>query len=101
MRRAYHAPGRDEPRIHHFMPGIGLAFITGAAAILKRDDELGLWLGLAFGTGSGLTLDEIAILAGLDNPYWESDRLAVAQAAVAALGASGLLARFLRSGLAD
>jgi hypothetical protein len=55
-------------------------------------------LGLAFGTGSGLTLDEIAVLTERDNPYWESERLALAQAAVAALGAAGLMGRFLGKG---
>jgi hypothetical protein len=78
VRRAYHAPGQEKLRVHHFVPGIGLAFVSGATAILTRDDGLDGWLGVAFGTGAGLTLDEIALLTELDNPYWESATAATA-----------------------
>jgi hypothetical protein len=98
VRRVYHAPGEDKPRIHHFLPGMSLAFIAAAAAITKRDDDLGFWLGLVFGTGSGLTLDEVALLTEMDNPYWDSERVAAAQAGLAAVGAGGLLVRFFLSG---
>jgi hypothetical protein len=95
-RRIYHAPGRERIRVHHFIPGIALAFVSGAGSILKREDGLEFWLGIAFGTGVGLTLDEAAVLTELDNPYWESQRFALANAAVAALGAGFLGHRFYR-----
>jgi len=94
--RERHAPGQERVRVHHFIPGIALAFLSGAGAILKRDDGLELWLGAIFGTGAGLTLDEVAILTELDNPYWESEKLALAQAAVAAIGAGFLGYRVYR-----
>jgi hypothetical protein len=93
-RRAYHSPGQEQLRVHHFLPGICLAFLSGASAILTRDDGREFWLSVPFGIGAGLTLDEIAILTERDNPYWESERLAAAQAAVAAAGAFALAARF-------
>lgn len=93
-RHAYHSLGQEQLRVHHFMPGIGLAFLSGAGAILKRTDGHEFWFSLPFGIGAGLTLDEIAILTELDNPYWESEKLAAAQAAVAAVGAFALAARF-------
>jgi hypothetical protein len=92
-RRAYHWPGQEQLRVHHFVPGIGLAFLAGAGAIIKREDHRELWFSIPFGTGVGLTCDEIAIMTELDNPYWESEKLAVAQAASAALGALALSIR--------
>jgi hypothetical protein len=97
-RLAYHAPGQEQLRVHHFMPGIGLAFLSGAGAILKRNDGREVWFSLPFGVGAGLTLDEIAVLTELDNPYWESERLAAAQALIAAGGAFALAIRFQRCG---
>jgi len=93
-RRAYYAPGGEELRIHHFLPGIVVSALAGAAAIFTRDDGLELLLSLPFGTGAGLTLDEVALLVDLDNAYWASENLVAAQAVIAALGTLGLAARF-------
>jgi hypothetical protein len=98
VRRAYHLPGREELRVHHFVPGIGLAFLAGAGAILKREDRLEPWFSVPFGIGMGLTFDEIAVMTELDNPYWESQQLALAQAGSAALGAAALAARLHHRG---
>jgi hypothetical protein len=97
-RRAYHAPGDDGLRLHHFVPGIGLTFAAGGGAILTRSDGHESWLGPLFGTGAGLVLDEIGLLVQADNPYWGSETLALAQSAVAALGAAALAVRFSRQG---
>ena len=86
--------------MHHFLPGIGLALTAGAAAILTRRDGRKLWLSLPFGTGAGLTFDEVALLVKRDNPYWGSEALALAQGAVAALAAAALAAHFCRRGAA-
>ena len=48
--------------IHHFVPGISIAFVSGAAAIVTRDENLECWLAL-FGAGMGLTMDESAPVA--------------------------------------
>jgi hypothetical protein len=95
-RRAYHTPGGGELRVHHFVPGIGLTFIAGGGAILIHSDGHETWLGPLFGTGAGLVLDEIGLLLQADNPYWGSEALALAQSAVAALGATALAIRFSR-----
>jgi hypothetical protein len=92
-RRAYHLPGREQLRVHHFVPGVGLAFLAGAGAIIKREDRHELWFSIPFGTGVGLTCDEIAVMTERDNPYWESETLAIAQAGSAALGAVALAIR--------
>jgi hypothetical protein len=67
-RHADHAAGQEQLRVHHFIPGIGLALVSGAGAILTRNDRREFWFSLPFGTGAGLTLDEIAILTNWTTP---------------------------------
>jgi hypothetical protein len=87
--------------IHHFVPGIVMAFSSGAGAILTRNETLEAKLAVPFGVGMGLTLDESALLLELDDVYWTREGLLSVQItmAVAALLASLALAlRFLRRG---
>ena len=87
--------------IHHFVPGIVIAFSAGAGAILTRDEGLEPKLAVPFGVGMGLTLDESALLLELEDVYWSREGLLSVQItmAVAALLASIALAfRFLRRG---
>jgi hypothetical protein len=100
-RSVYHAPGQEQVRIHHFVPGIGIALVTGTVAILLREDARGTWLGAPFGAGVGLTIDELSLLIKLDNPYWGSQKTALIEAGVAALASAGLSFRFHRRGRAD
>jgi hypothetical protein len=87
--------------IHHFVPGIVIAFAAGTAAILSRDEDLEPWLALPFGVGMGLTLDESALLLELDDVYWSREGLLSVQitlAVMALLGALALGLRVLRRG---
>jgi hypothetical protein len=87
--------------IHHFVPGIVIAFSAGAGAIVTRNERLELRLAVPFGMGMGLTLDESALLLELEDVYWSREGLLSVQItmAVAALLASIALAlRFLRRG---
>jgi hypothetical protein len=87
--------------IHHFVPGIALAFISGAAAILTRDEQLEPKLALLFGTGMGLTMDESALLLELDDVYWSEEGMVGMQITlglIALLGALAVGLRFLRRG---
>ena len=87
--------------IHHFVPGIVVAFSSGAAAILTRDERLEPWLAVPFGIGMGLTLDESALLLELEDVYWSREGLLSVQitlAVMAMLGAVALGLRFLRRG---
>lgn len=99
-RRLYHLPGGGvAQRVHHFMPGIGLGFATGGAAILTRDDGLDGWLSLPFGVGLALTTDELGLLLEGSNPYWGSETFALAQGATGSLASAALAAVFTRRGL--
>src|SRR3954453_2010766 len=97
VRRAYHLPGGGL-RVHHYLPGMAVSAAAGAAAILTRRDGRELRFSLPFGVGSGLTLDEVAFLVELDNPYWGNQRLALLEAIIASAGAAVLGARFVKRG---
>jgi len=87
--------------IHHFVPGIVIAFGSGAAAILTRDEQIEPLLAVPFGIGMGLTLDESALLLELEDVYWSREGLLSVQitlAVMAMLGALALGLRFLRRG---
>ena len=87
--------------IHHFVPGIGLAFASGAAAIVTRNEDIEPKLALMFGTGMGLTMDEAALLLELEDVYWTEEGIVsvhVTLGLIAALGALAVGMRFLRRG---
>lgn len=87
--------------IHHFVPGIVLAFVAGAIAIVTRDEDLEPRLALLFGTGMGMTMDEAALLLELDDVYWTEEGLLSVQIGAGLVGLLGALAiglRFLRRG---
>lgn len=87
--------------IHHFIPGILLAFSSGAAALLSTDHEREALLAIPFGAGVGLTFDEAALLLDLRDVYWSREGLLSVQLS---LGGTALLAgtilalRMLRRG---
>jgi hypothetical protein len=87
--------------IHHFVPGILLAFVSGTAAIATRREGLESWLAIPFGAGMGLTLDESALLLELEDVYWSEEGILsvqVALAAIAMLSSVALATRFLKRG---
>ena len=87
--------------IHHFVPGIVMAFTSGAAAIVTRNEDLESKLAIPFGVGMGLTLDESVLLLELDDVYWTEEGILsvqIALAVAAMLAAVALAGRFLRRG---
>jgi hypothetical protein len=87
--------------IHHFVPGIVIAFAAGSGAILTRSEGLEPWLAMPFGVGMGLTLDESALLLELEDVYWSREGLLSVQITLAVMSLLGALAlglRFLRRG---
>jgi hypothetical protein len=87
--------------IHHFVPGIVLAFVAGAVAIVTRGEGIEPRLAVPFGMGMGLTLDESALLLELEDVYWTREGLLGVQitlAVTAMLASLALGLRFLRRG---
>jgi hypothetical protein len=93
-----HVGGRH---VHHFVPGIVLAFVAGGAGLLTQNDRLEETLGFPFGAGIGLTFDEAALLLDLEDVYWTREGLLSVQLSLglaALLGATILGLRMLRRG---
>jgi hypothetical protein len=87
--------------IHHYVPGIVIALVSGGAGILSRDERLEPVLAVPFGIGMGLVLDESALLLELEDVYWSREGLLSVQitlTVMAMLGALALGLRFLRRG---
>jgi hypothetical protein len=87
--------------IHHFLPGIALAFLAGGASIVSRNEELDKILAVPFGVGAALTLDEAALLIELEDVYWSEEGILSVQVSLgvtAALGAMVVGRRLLRRG---
>jgi hypothetical protein len=87
--------------IHHFVPGIVLAFASGGVAIVSHNQDLEPRLAVPFGVGMGLTLDESALLLELDDVYWSREGILSVQitlAVTALLASMALAIRFLRRG---
>jgi hypothetical protein len=87
--------------VHHYVPGIMIAFASGTGAILTRNERLEPVLAIPFGVGMGLTLDESALLLELEDVYWTREGLLSVQitlTVIAMLGALALGLRFLRRG---
>jgi hypothetical protein len=93
-----HVSGRH---IHHFVPGIVLAFGSGIAALTTRDEGVESTLAIPFGAGMGLTMDEAALLLDLEDVYWTRQGLLSVQVSLgvtATLAATILGLRMLRRG---
>jgi hypothetical protein len=87
--------------IHHFIPGILIAFSAGTAALLTEDDALEDRLAVPMGIGMGLTFDEAALLLDLRDVYWTRQGLLSVQlslGATAILSTAILTQRMLRRG---
>ena len=93
-----HVSGRH---IHHFVPGIVLAFGSGVAGLTTRDERVESALAIPFGVGMGLTMDEAALLLDLRDVYWTRQGLLSVQVSLgvsATLAATILGLRMLRRG---
>jgi hypothetical protein len=87
--------------IHHFVPGLLVAFSTGGLSIGMRHEELDKWLAIPFGAGLALVLDEAALLVELEDVYWSPEGVLSVQVALgtaALLGALGIAVRLIRRG---
>jgi nucleotide-binding universal stress UspA family protein len=79
---------RGRRHIHHFVPGIVVAFASGGAALIV-DERHREWLAVPFGVGVALTLDEWALLLELADVYWSEEGIVSLQVT---LGTTALLA---------
>jgi hypothetical protein len=104
-RRGAFGPFRNlrvgDQHVHHFVPGIVVAFLAGGISLASRDERIDPWLAIPFGAGVAMTLDESALLLKLDDVYWTEEGIVSIQitlAALAMLSAVALAVRVLRRG---
>jgi hypothetical protein len=87
--------------IHHFVPGILMAFGAGGAGLATQNERFQEALSFVFGAGAGLTFDEAALLLDLRDVYWSREGILSVQLSfglTAVLGATILGLRILRRG---
>jgi len=87
--------------IHHFVPGILIAFGAGGAALMTSNEALERTLAIPFGAGLGLVLDEAALLLDLRDVYWTREGILSVQLSLgvaAIMGGTILALRILRRG---
>lgn len=87
--------------IHHFIPGILLAFAAGIAALMIPGQVGEKRIAVAMGAGMGLTFDEAALLLDMRDVYWTREGLFSVQLSlgtVATLGITILTLRILGRG---
>ena len=59
--------------LHHYIWGIGLLMLVGLVSLIVDSPRYNPWLGLAYGVGSALVIDEFALLLDLRDVYWSSE----------------------------
>lgn len=87
--------------IHHFVPGILIAFASGIAALVVSGQTGDKRIAVTMGLGMGLTFDEAALLLDMRDVYWTREGLLSVQlsmGAVATLGITILTLRILGRG---
>lgn len=82
--------------IHHFIPGIVIAFVAGGVSVVSRSEDVDRWLAVPFGVGAALTLDEAALLVELEDVYWSEKGILSVQVTLATMALLGALALGLR-----
>lgn len=82
--------------IHHFVPGILLAFTAGGAGLITQRPRLEQALAVPFGAGIGLTFDEAALLLDLRDVYWTREGILSIQLSLGLAGILGGTIIFLR-----
>jgi hypothetical protein len=87
--------------IHHFVPGILLAFVSGGVGLVTKSEGIESMLAFPFGAGIGLTFDEAALLLDLEDVYWTREGVLSVQTSLgtaALLGATIIALRIIRRG---
>ncbi|WP_026533811.1 hypothetical protein, partial [Arthrobacter sp. H14] len=89
-------PYNNRLRIHHFVPGTAIAFTVGCVALVLHPSRANQWWSVPFGAGVAMTVDELPVMTGRNNPYWGEERYALMLYVTGTVAVSGLLAVFLR-----
>ncbi|WP_254897674.1 hypothetical protein [Kitasatospora sp. NA04385] len=79
--------------LHHYVWGILVLMVVGALGLVERSPRWRTWMGLAYGIGTALIIDETANLINLSDVYWEhSGGVSIAVALIVIGVVGGVLA---------
>ncbi|MEV1027072.1 hypothetical protein [Streptomyces sp. NPDC050264] len=90
--------------LHHYVWGILMLMVVGAAGLVERSARARAWMGLAYGVGLALVIDEAALLISLEDVYWDTEgglSIAIAIAVIAVAGSVLALTRGRRASRTD
>ncbi|WP_256107218.1 hypothetical protein [Streptomyces sp. ODS05-4] len=90
--------------LHHYVWGFLLLAAVGAAGLVERSARARAWMGLAYGVGLALVVDEAALLISLEDVYWDTEggiSIALAIALIAVVGSVLVVTRARRKGTRD
>lgn len=87
--------------LHHYLYGILLLVGCSVAGLVGISDRWYPWVGIAFGLGLALVVDEVALLVELKDVYWDGQGGASIAVAVILIGLVGSTLVFTRSHYRD
>jgi hypothetical protein len=82
--------------IHHYVWGILLVIGVAAFGLTERSVRWRSWMGLVFGVGLALIVDEAALLISLEDVYWDTVgglSIAIALILIGVVGSALVLTR--------
>lgn len=87
--------------IHHYVWGILLLLVVGAVGLVERSPRVRTWLGLGYGVGAALIIDEAALLLSLEDVYWDDEGGISIALALIVIGVAGSLLVLTRRSAED
>ena len=75
--------------VHHYVWGIGLLMAVGLGSLIVDSPRYNPWIGLAYGVGCALVIDEFALLIDLRDVYWSNEGRSSIDAALLVIAALG------------
>ena len=87
--------------LHHYLWGILILIGVAFMGLVDRTNRDYRWMGIAFGIGLALVVDEAALLVQLEDVYWESEGIASPAAGVILAGVLGSVLALTRAPHAD
>jgi hypothetical protein len=82
--------------LHHYVWGILLLALVGAVGLVHRSARTRAWMGLAYGVGLALIVDEAALLISLEDVYWDTRGGISIALALAVIAVAGSVLAFTR-----
>lgn len=87
--------------LHHYVWGILVLIVVGAYGLVERSSRRRTWMGLAYGIGLALVIDEAALLIELRDVYWNRQGGISIAIAIILIGVAGSVLAVTRAPRAE